>query len=38
MKTNFTALNWNIKIWQYATYEINFMKQTENMKTENMKT
>jgi len=28
-----TALNWNNKIWQDATYAIHCMKQTENMKT-----
>jgi len=32
-KLHFKALHWNIKIWQDATWEIHYMKQTENMKT-----
>ena len=32
-KLHFTALNWNVWIWQDAIYEIHCMKQTENMKT-----
>jgi len=32
-KLHLTALNWNTKIWQDATSEIHYMKQTENTKT-----